>query len=357
MIDRTQVRWADVWTRAVILPAWRRAGAVWVGCAIVGSVVFGPTAMSPGTLTGLALHHPGIGAVLAATWVLVFAPTARLIVRAEGAAYLRSLPAPALAPLAIGGGALIALQLPWLALWVIGEGVAGLAVVAATTAAVVALARWRPPRARAGWPAWAHGAAALRGVQLRALRRRAGDALVRGAGLAVLAGAAAGLFVRHNQLTGADAAGISASVVAVGLVPAHVGALLVILGAHRESAWLAATLGLSRGARIGAVVYAIGAIQLAASALALAAIAVVSGAGAPTLGWIAGTTLAVAAGSTLCCARVLLGAEDAPSVAARTVVGSIAIAALVVLCLGLFGVPGVAAIAATGCLALLAVPG
>src|SRR5262249_43050805 len=57
------MRWADVWTRAVILPAWRRAVAVWVGCAIVAVVLFGPTGMQPEDLTHLALHHVGVGAV------------------------------------------------------------------------------------------------------------------------------------------------------------------------------------------------------------------------------------------------------------------------------------------------------
>src|ERR1043166_4600490 len=86
-----EFRWIAAWTRAVVVPAARRAGAIWLGCAIVAAVVFGPTAMQPADLTGLALHDPGVGAVLGATWLLVFVPTARLIVRPR-TAYLASLP-------------------------------------------------------------------------------------------------------------------------------------------------------------------------------------------------------------------------------------------------------------------------
>jgi len=348
-----QVRWADVWSRAVILPAWRRAGAIWVGCAIVAAIVFGPTGMHPDDLTGLALHHVGVGAVLLATWLLIYVPTARLIVRADAAAYLRTLPGPRFAPLLIGGGAFIALQLPWLMLWVIGDGLRGLAVVAIESLAILALASWRPPAVRAGWPAWKHDGQALRAIHLRALRRRAGDALVRGAGLSVLAGAAAGLFIRNNALTGHDAATVGASVIAIVLVPATVGVLLVVLGAHRQTAWLAETLGIAPATRIAALTFAIGVVQLGASALALGAAALVAEPDTDTLLWLAAVTAGVALGASLGCARSLLGGQESETVAARVVVGSIAVAASAVLCLGLLGVAGVPAFIAAGLLAIL----
>src|SRR5215813_11400041 len=93
--------WIAVWTRAVIGPAYRRAGAVWIGTAIAAAVVFGPTGLTPRDLTALALGNAGVGIVLAATWFLMFVPVARLVVRAEPAAYLRALPAPTAAPIAI----------------------------------------------------------------------------------------------------------------------------------------------------------------------------------------------------------------------------------------------------------------
>src|SRR3954470_19068291 len=112
-----RARWMDVWIRAVVVAAFRRAVAVWIGTGIVAAGVFGPTAMHPRDLTDLALHEPVVGGILALTWMLVFLPAARVLVRGETAAYLRSLPGPTIAPLALGAAALIALQLPWLALW------------------------------------------------------------------------------------------------------------------------------------------------------------------------------------------------------------------------------------------------
>ena len=72
MSSLARATWLDVWTRAVIVPACRRAAAVWVGTALVAAVTFGPNAMMPSDLTGLALMSPTIGAVLGLTWLLVF---------------------------------------------------------------------------------------------------------------------------------------------------------------------------------------------------------------------------------------------------------------------------------------------
>lgn len=347
-----KTQWLDVWTRAVIVPAWRRAAAVWVGSALVAALIFGKNSMQPSDLTWLALNNVAVGAVLGVTWLLVFVPTARLLIRSEGASYLRSLPGPSIAPRVIGVAALVVLQLPWLLLWTIGEGALGLAVVGGGTVAIVALASWKPPVMRARWPGWRTDGSALRAVHLRALRRRAGDALVRGAGLAILAGAGAGLFVHNNELVEVDAAVVGAAVMAVVLVPAEVGVLLVILTTHRQTAWLATSLGIGHGARIAAAVYAIAIVQLVATAIAVGALALVAEPDHLSLLWIAGTSLAVAVGSSLGCARVLLSAEESPTVAARVVVGSTAIAALAVFCLGLFHELGVAAFVAACVLAL-----
>src|SRR4029078_1987888 len=109
-----RLSWTWVWIRAVIVPASQRAEAAMLGCGIVAAVVFGPTAMRPADLTQLALHVPAFGAALAATWLLVFVPTARMIVRAAPGAYLRSLPGSPRATLGVAAAALIVLQLPWL---------------------------------------------------------------------------------------------------------------------------------------------------------------------------------------------------------------------------------------------------
>lgn len=345
------VRWIEVWARAVVVPAWRRATAAWFGCGIVAAVVFGSAGMRASDLTGLALYDPGVGIVLAATWLLVFAPTARAIVRAAPAAYLASLPGDPRTARFVAVLALVGLQLPWVALWILGEGLIGGAVVVATTAVVVALASWRPPSVRARFPAWRRDGEALRSIHVRALRRRAGDALVRGAGLAVLAGAAGGLVVRNNQLTGETAGVLATSIIAVVLVPAQVGAALVTLGAHRETAWPAAAFGIARRTRIVALVYAIAVVHLAAAAIAVLAAMIVSG---PN-GWLPVLALGVALGTSLGEARAMLVYEDSPTVAARVVVGAIVVAAIAVVCLAVLGAAGAIAMIAIGAFALLTV--
>src|SRR5262249_30271505 len=99
------MRWITAWTRAVVVPASRRAAAAMLGAGLIAAVVFGPTAMRPSDLTGLALGNPAVGAVLAATWLLVFVPTARMIVRPP-VGYLYSLPGDPWAARAVAAVAL-----------------------------------------------------------------------------------------------------------------------------------------------------------------------------------------------------------------------------------------------------------
>ena len=66
-------------------------------------------------------------------------------------------------------------------------------------------------------------------------------------------------------------------------------------------------------------------------------------------------TATVALSSSLGCTRVLLASEESPTVAARVVIGSTAVAALAVLCLGLFGVIGLGALFASCLLGLVMV--
>lgn len=350
------VTWLGVWAQAVVVPAWRRAAAVWVGTAIVSAVVFGPTGLWPSDLTTLALSRPSIGLVLGMTWLLVFLPIARIVVRADAASYLRSLPSPRGAVLALRSGVLVGLQLPWLALWVAGEGARGLVVVGVTTLLIVVAASWRASSLRTRWPAWTSGGQALRAIYLCALRRRASDAILRGAGLAILAGLTAGLFVRNNELVGVAAAQVGAAVLAVMLVPAQVGALIVLLEAHRQNRWLAAALGIAQGTRVVALILAIAAVHGVAAALAVVGPTLVIGVHASTLGWLTLACATTAIGGALGEARVMLTAEDSPTIAARTVAGALTVAIVIVACLVLFGVPaGLLAILACGAFAVTAV--
>ena len=81
--------------------------------------------------------------------------------------------------------------------------------------AVILLALWRPRRARVRVPRWRGPRTALAGVYVRGLARRAGDALVRGLGLAVLGGIAGALIVRNNHLDGLQAAVLASAVIAI----------------------------------------------------------------------------------------------------------------------------------------------
>jgi len=345
--------WLAVWTRAVVAPAARRALGLWAGMLMAAAVIFGGTGMHARDLTGLALGDPGVGAVLALTWLLVFVPVARGLVRAEAASYLRSLPSPSVAPHAIAAVALLALQLPWLALWVLGDGARGLVLVGALTIPIALLAAWRPRPGRRIGARWASGPAALRGVFARALRRRAADALLRGAGLAILAGTLAGLLVHNNELVGTAAATLGTAAIAIVLVPAQVGVRLVLLDAYRQTAWLAATTGISDGARVAALGGAIAGVDGVAAALAVLAAVVVGQLDPATAAWLAIATLGVALGGAIAGTRTLIRAADSPTVATRVVVGAAVAAGIAVLWLGVFGLVGVAGAVAT--IAILAV--
>ncbi len=304
--------------------------------------------MRPHDLTSLALGNPGVGAVLTATWLLVFVPTARMIVRPP-AGYLYSLPGDLRAARAIAAAALIVLQLPWLVLWIVGEGARGLLVVLATTAVATALARLPAPHLRATAPRWRRPLTALAAIHLRALARRAGDALVRGAGLALLAGAAAGLLVRNNHLTGARAGSLAAAIIAIAVVPAQIGTALVTLGAHRETAWLAASTGISRTARITALAGALVTVHLATATLAAAAALAVAGPNP----WLPALALATALGTALGEARVLLASEPSPTAPARIAIGGLVVAIVAVICLASLGAAGALAVIAIGAAALV----
>jgi hypothetical protein len=349
-VGAPKLRWITVWTRAVVVPAWRRAVATWLGCAIVAGVIFGPTAMQPRDLTRLALHDPGAGIVLGVTWLLLFVPTARMIVR-PSVGYLYSLPGDPRIARVVAALALVGLQLPWIVLWILGEGMFGGAIIVATTLVVAAVASWRPRARRPTFPTWRHSLTALAAIHLRALRRRAGDALMRGAGIAVLGGIAAGLLVRNNQLEGASAGVLGASIIAVVLVPAQAGATLVTLATHRETAWLAASTGISRAARIAAVVHALSVVHLAAAAIAAVVAMVVAGPNP----WLPVLALATALGTALGEARAMLAHEASPTVAVRVVVGAIVVTGIAVLCLAVLGATGAVAMLAIGTSALLMV--
>lgn len=344
--------WLAVWMRAVIVPAARRAVAVWAGAAIVGAVVFGGNGMRPHDLTSLALRAPAVGAVLATTWLLLFVPSARLLVRWDAASYLRALPGPRIAPIAVAAAAFVVLQLPWLVLWLVGEHALGGVIVLAMSLPIAGVAAWRRRPVRASSPRWRSATRALAGVYVRALVRRAGHALVRGAGLAVLAGVVAGLLVRNNALAGAAAATVGATAIVIVLVPGWAGALAAVVDAHRASAWLAATLGVSEAARVAVLAGVVAGVYVAGAAIAAVAASLVLG--EPSL--VVPAALAAAASTALVATRLLVWADRSDVArAVRVVVATVIASAACVLALGVLGAVGLAANAAIGVLVLATV--
>jgi hypothetical protein len=338
--------------RAVIGPAGRRASAVWVGAGIGGGIVFGPTGMHPHDLTQLALHVPLVGAVLAVTWLLLFVPTARMIVREEGGLYLRSLPMARWQPIALSVLALVLLQLPWLALWVAGEGALGLALVIVLSIVIAVVALWRPRPRRAGWPRWRSDRAALAGVYARALRRRATDALVRGVGLAVMAGLVAALMVRNNALVGEQGAPLGTGAIAIVLIPGWVGALLPLVEAHRASAWLAASLGVSATARVVVLATSVVGVYLIGALIAVVAAAALVP--PQSVVWLGAIALPTTLGIALTATRALVRAErDDKGAAARVVMGAIVASGVAVTLLGWLGVTAAPVMVLVGVCALL----
>ena len=117
--------------------------------------------------------------------------------------------------------------------------------------------------------------------------------------------------------------------------------------------WFVETLNITPTTQIATLTFTIKIVQLDTSALALNTAALIAEPDTDTLLWLAAVTAGVALGASLGCARSLLGGQESETVAARVVVGSIAVAASAVLCLGLLGVAGVPAFIAAGLLAIL----
>ncbi len=316
-----------------------------MGAGIVGGVIFGPNGMRPRDFAHLALGSPAIGIGMVATWMLLFVPVARVIVRADAARYLRSLPSPRWPTIAIGVAALVGFQWPWIALWFFGAGAIGLAVVGLVTILVAGVAWWRFAPPKTGALRWRGPIAALFGVYARALRRRAADALMRCAGLALLAGLTAGLFCRNNQLVSREAGVIAAAVIAVVLTPGWAGTLLPPIETHRDTAWLAASTGISEQARRVALASIVVAIYVVTALIAaIAAIAIAPDGGE----WIIALSLASAFGAAFVATRTMIRSERSDAMAMRVVIGAIAASAVVVIALGVLGAPGALAIVALG---------
>ena len=345
------VSWMSVWTRAVIVPAVKRAIGVWAGVLLGAAIIGGGNGLYPHDITTIALNIPLAGIALAVTWVLLFVPVARILIKQPSASYLRSLPGPRVLPIVVAGAAIVVLQAPWIAVWVVGAGLRGAIVVAGFTLPIVAIAAYpaTPPRAR--HPHWRSLSGALASIYVRALVRRAGHALVRGVGLAIVAGGVGGLMARNNALVGSAAAALASAAIAIVLIPGWAGALLPLVDVHRDSAWIAASLGASERTRITVLATAVGVVYVAGGVVAAITAAIIAGP-SPYFALV----VVAAAGTSLVTTRGLVWAErTADKTFARAVIAATLASAACVLAIGLLGAAGIGAIVAAGALAIATV--
>lgn len=290
---------ARVLTRTAALPAILRAAPAYMALALAASILFSPNGMRAKDLLHVVASSPAVAAALWSGWIVLTAPAARALFESPQTFFLRALPVPPWHFWLVHSAHLLALQAPWMLLWLRGEGLlAALAagVIAAAAAAIV-VARPRDARdllaaalalaaAFAPLPAAARLALGLaagglavpaawaratsRGVRrgrsrvggsaatalflahAAVLARRDGTTLLRGA-LAVILGAAIfALLVRNN---GSDAAGREATLALLaGALPLAIstgGVAIRTLETERGLEWLLLSTG--AGARLRAL--------------------------------------------------------------------------------------------------------
>jgi hypothetical protein len=305
-------------------------------------------------VVSLLLHSPAAAALLGGLWLALFHPVAKLVVRAEAASYLRSLPAPRVAPL-LPALTLAAMELPPLALFAAGgEPGWGVASWAGCGALGYAMASVQVPPRRPRALRWTTPGQALRAVL--ASRLLVDDALLRGVAFAGIAGAGAGLMIRNNQLIGAAASTLGLGTVIVLGTPAWAAILQPLAVVHRRIWPACASSGMPAATWVGslAVVLA-GALAALCGAAALIASRVAALGAADTVRIVGGAAI-LGAGIGLGAVRVSEWATRAKMVAERVVTGTLLIAAVDALLLGLFGEVGLAAVVTVALMALARTP-
>ena len=266
--------WARAWVRTTFVPAAMQIIPVWAGIGMGAALLFGPTALHADDATRGLLHTPAALVVVAMTWIVLCVPTGRQLLRAAGSGYLRALPRwRGAGAVLIALGAMLA-QLPWLALWALGQGpVAALVASGGCALATVVVAAFTAPAVIARAPRWRSATAAMIGMHARAIVRTAGDAASRALGFALLAGMAAGGLIAANELRGTSAVTATCVAELIALAIASTGIAAAIARSDRQARWLCHATGTSWIVRVCAmaVVAAIIDVVLAISVAGLAA--------------------------------------------------------------------------------------
>ena len=122
----------------------RRAAALYLGLAIVASVLFAPNALRASDVVMAADLFPPARAILLAIWLVLTGAIARELVEAPGATILRALPLPRWWFWVVQGAHLLVAEVPWIVLWTAGGGPLVGAAAAALAVAAHALLVLRP---------------------------------------------------------------------------------------------------------------------------------------------------------------------------------------------------------------------
>lgn len=288
----------------------RRAAPVYAGLAIVVAVLFGPTGISPATVTSSAASSPAFSIGLWVLWLALITPALRAPFLAPGATYLRSLPIPVLAWWSLLVALALSLQFPWIVLWALGSGPAQALGAASMCGAMAIFIGVRPrttieavlelvclgalmtfvitqpdhlwfvagvptfvgavivgwsraPEHSAGRGLRVHPRAthsplfALTATHLAMLARERRAAVVRALMLAGLGGALAGAFARSNQVAGSGFASLVLAVGAVTLAIAAGAIAAPILESERRARWMLDSAGASGELRVVASTVAV----------------------------------------------------------------------------------------------------
>jgi hypothetical protein len=277
---------------------------LYFGLGIACAVLFGPNALEAKSVTRSMSSSPVLALGLFGAWILLGLPIARAALDIPPTFFLRALPVPRWQFLAITGAHLAVVELPWIALFARGEGLAGAlfgatsaagahclliaretgaVALASATAVLLAIAAPLPMPARfalaavsaipslaAAWrraperasrrtkikiriPLPRRATAALALSYLIAIRRGDPAVFARAVLFTALGGAATPLIARGYDITSAQGLSALSLGIAAGFVAVSVSGIAgAVLRAERRSRWLLDAMGIGGGSRAGA---------------------------------------------------------------------------------------------------------
>jgi hypothetical protein len=120
----------------------------YVALAIASSVLFSPDGMRAADLLHVVATSPATAAFLWSGWLVLTMPAARVLFETPETFFLRALPVPPWHFWLVHAAHLLALQTPWMLLWLRGEGLVAALAAGAIAVAASAIIVARPQAAR-----------------------------------------------------------------------------------------------------------------------------------------------------------------------------------------------------------------